>query len=131
MYPLLSTGRFLMHTAAHLVEMHKKLSKYDDMKTVAKDARRLASAACFMESDIHCSPTQLFGAVRRYNANFPESYFQITDDSRDIMQYMSKEYQTFLDMTTATNFGRKSEAAFQEYLGDQASFQEDLSPELE
>jgi antirestriction protein ArdC len=125
MYPLLSTGRFLMHTASHLVGMHEKLSKYDGMKTVARDARRLASAACFMESDIHCSPTQLIGAVRRFNANFPESYFQITDDSREIMQHMSKKYQAFLD-TAAITVGRKSEVAFQEYLCDQTSFQEKL-----
>jgi antirestriction protein ArdC len=117
MYPLLSTGRFLMHTASHLVDLHEKLSKYDGMKTVAMDARRLASAACFMESDIHCSPTQLIGANRRFNANFPESYFQITDDSREIMQCMSKEYQAFLDRTV-TEMGSKFEAAFQEYLTD-------------
>jgi antirestriction protein ArdC len=129
MYPLLSTGRFLMHTASHLVGMHEKLSKYDGMKTVARDARRLASAACFMESDIHCSPTQLIGAVRRFNANFPESYFQITDDSREIMQHMAKSYQAFLD--AAITVGRKSEVAFQEYLCDQTSFQEEIIPKLE
>jgi antirestriction protein ArdC len=115
MYPLLSTGRFLMHTAAHLVDTHQKLSKYDDMKVIAKDARRLASAACFMESDIHCSPTQLIGAVRRFNANYPDSFFQITDDSREIMQYMATEYQSFLD-TTAAQVNEKSEVAFKNYL---------------
>jgi len=132
MYPLISTGRFLMHTAACLVETHEILSKHEGMQQVAHDARRLASAACFMESDIHCSPTQLIGAVRRFNANYPESYFQITDDSRKLMDQVSKEYQDFLNTNSkkkvdAKKVGLKSEVAFMDYLVDHTSFQEDLS----
>ncbi|KAG7369763.1 hypothetical protein IV203_027509 [Nitzschia inconspicua] len=130
MYPLLSTGRFLMHTSAHLVNMHDKLSKYDDMKVIANDARRLASAACFMESDIHCSPTHLIGATRRFNANYPQSYFRITDDSREIMQYMATEYESFLH-TTAKELEEKSQATFQNYLADQPSFKDDIESERE
>jgi hypothetical protein len=96
------------------------------MEEAATDARRLASAACFVESDIHCSPTQLIGATRRYNANFPESYFQITDDSRALMQEVSKEYQDFLDTTNNKKVGRKSELAFMDYLLDHSSMKEDL-----
>ena len=128
MYPLLSTGRFLVHTAAHLVETCDKLSEYEDMAVVAQDARRLATAACFMESDIHCSPTQLIGAARRFNANYPQSYFQITDDSREVMQHMSKEYEQFLQ--TTEKVGRKSEVAFKNYLVDQTSFQEEIESEV-
>jgi hypothetical protein len=118
-----------MHTSAHLVEMHEKLVKNDDMEIIAQDARRLASAACFMESDIHCSPTQLIGAVRRFNANYPNSYFQITDDSREIMQYMATEYESFLE-TNARAVGAKSEAAFKDYLVDRRSFQEEMEVKL-
>jgi hypothetical protein len=124
MYPLISTGRFLMHTSGHLVETYELLSKYPDMTVVAHDARRLASATCFMESDIHCSPTQLIGAVRRYNANYPESFFQVTDDSRQIVGNMSKDYQEFLDANPKAKLGRNAEVAFMEYTEERPSFQE-------
>lgn len=97
MYPLLSTGRFLMHTAAHLMDLWKKLSAYDDMKLAVGDTRILAAAACRMESDLHCSPVNLIGATRRYLANFPVSYFQIQEDSREEMKNISREYKAFLD----------------------------------
>jgi len=96
MYPLLSTGRFLMHTAKYLTEFCDKMNTDKDMKIVATDARRLASAACSMDSDIHCSPTQMIGATRRFLANYPTSYFQITEDSKQIMERVSNEYMRFL-----------------------------------
>jgi hypothetical protein len=101
MYPLLSTGRFLMHTATQLTKFCDTISTCTDdkdnkMKGVVIDARRLASAACFMGSDIHCSPTQMIGATRRFLANYPTSYFQTTEDSRNIMEIVSKEYRNFL-----------------------------------
>lgn len=100
MYPLLSTGRFLMHVSAHLVRMWQVISQYDDMKQEADDTRRLAKAACFMESDIHCSPSQLVGAARRYLANYPTSCFQLTADSREVISSVSAQYETFLGGTT-------------------------------
>jgi hypothetical protein len=96
------------------------------MSAVAHDARRLAAASCFMESDIHCSPTQLIEAVRRYNSNFPESYFQVTDDSRHIVDEMAKTYREFLDANPKQKIGRSSEVAFLDYAMERSSFQEDL-----
>lgn len=128
MYPLLSTGRFLLHTGDVLMGTCEKLSKQADMTVIAKDARRLATAACFMESDIHCSPTQLIGAVRRFDANYPHSFFQITDDSREILHLMSKNYEKFLHSTVEV--GRKSEVAFKDYLVDRTSFQEEMEDEV-
>jgi hypothetical protein len=127
MYPLLSTGRFLMHTADHLMNTFEKLSAYDDLNVIAKDARRLASAACFMESDIHCSPTQLLGAVRRFDANYPESFFQITDDSREILHQMAKEYEKFLDGGQSS---LSTTVAFKDYLVDHTSYQEEFVDEV-
>lgn len=102
MYPLLSTGRYLLHTAARLVGMWQILSEYDDMKKEAADTKRLATAACLMESDIHCSPSQLIGATRRYLANYPVSFFQLTEDSKEVMTQLSRQYQDFLADKTPT-----------------------------
>jgi hypothetical protein len=96
MYPLLSTGRFLMHTSAYLFRMWEIISEFDDMRQEADDTERLARAACCMESDIFCSPAQLAGATRRYLANYPTSYFQLTEDSREAMSNMARQYQAFL-----------------------------------
>ena len=104
MYPLLSTGRFLMHTAKHLMKFHNTItstinttdddedSDSDDMKKAANDTLRLASAACNMQSDIHCSPNEMIGAARRYRSNYPTSYFQITKESKDVMEELSNQY---------------------------------------
>lgn len=99
MYPLLSTGRFLMHIAKFLAGFHDGLlanstSKKDvkKMKAAAADTLRLASAACNMQSDIHCSPKQMTGATRRYNANYPTAYFQISEDSKDVMNEICEQY---------------------------------------
>jgi len=120
MYPLVSTGRFLMHTATNLTEFYNKLSEDKDMEKVATDARRLASAACFMGSDIHCSPSQMIGATRRFLANYPTSYFQITEDSRQIMERVLNEYRKFL----GTNADRRDdEEAYFRYLSEKVSLE--------
>ena len=101
MYPLLSTGRFLMHIAKFLADFHEGLllnSKGEDgkpskkMKASIADTIRLASAACNMQSDIHCSPKQMAGAARRYTSNYPTAYFQISEDSKEVMQEIRRQY---------------------------------------
>ena len=84
-----------MHTSAYLMETKKKLSSYNDTKTAAADAHRLAAATCRLESDLHCAPMDLVGALRRYVANYPVSYFQIMEDSREEMEHISAEYKNF------------------------------------
>ena len=112
MYPLLSTGRFLIHTAKYLMEFCGKISHDSSMKQVETDARCLASASCFMESDVHCSPIHSISATRRFLANYPTSYFQITEDSRQIMEQVSKKYKEFL----SKNSNLTEKEAVNEYL---------------
>jgi len=101
MYPLISTGRFLMHTAKLLGSVHDGLLQNNKgadgkpskkIKASISDSLRLASAACNMKTDIHCSPKQMIGAARRYSANYPVAYFQISEDSKDVMQEIRMQY---------------------------------------
>lgn len=101
MYPLISTGRFLMHTAKFLGGIHDGLLQNNKgadgkaskkMKASISDSLRLANAACNMRTDIHCSPKQMIGAARRYSANYPVSYFQINEDSKEVMQEIRMQY---------------------------------------
>jgi len=103
MYPLLSTGRFMMHIATFLGGFHDGLLLHhgDDKteatqntstKAAAADTLRLASAACNMNSDIHCSPKQMIGAARRYASNYSTAYFQISEDSNKVMKEIAEQY---------------------------------------
>jgi len=99
MYPLLSTGRFLMHTARLLMKFHGCLSAQGDTgDTVLK----LTRATCAMESDIHCAPDDAIDAARRYRANFPEAYFQITADSVEVMDKLSENYRVLQQQWAST-----------------------------
>jgi len=96
MYPLLSTGRFLMHIAKSLTRFHDGLLRKggddDETMKIEADTLRLAFTACNMQSDIHCSPNQMIGAAKRYASNYPNAYFQISEDSQEVMKEISKQY---------------------------------------
>jgi tRNA G10 N-methylase Trm11 len=51
-----------------------------------------------MESIIFCSPPaqQLVGAAHRNLANYPTSYFHLTEVSREALPNMKRQYQAFL-----------------------------------
>lgn len=109
MYPLLSTGRFLMHIANFLMAFHDQIVAADQhedehehenestaickTEQFAQDTLRLVKAACNMESDIHCAPHGMAGAARRYQSNYPTPYFQITEDSIGVMKEVAKQYE--------------------------------------
>ena len=104
MYPLISTGRFLFHTGRRLLQLEHALVKIQqeqrpdnginviDVRDAIQDLGRLAWAACNMDSDIHNSPSNLIGATRRYCANNPVSYFQLTEDSKKLMSSLGELY---------------------------------------
>lgn len=109
LYPLISTGRFLFHSGRRLLELKDSLSRRPDLGLglADEDLRRLVAAACQMDSDIHNSPSQLIGATRRYLANSPTSYFQLTEDSKNMMSAVAKIYQEYVEFggdSQATNF---------------------------
>jgi hypothetical protein len=94
-YPLLSTGRFLMHTASFLVKIHDGMMKGKcsaKMKVAAGDALRLASTAGNIQTDIHCNAKQMNGAYRRFKANYPTPYFQINVDSQEVLEEIHEKH---------------------------------------
>ena len=96
LYPLISTGRFLMHLAKFFgrfsVGLLSGSGGDEKMKVAAADTLRLASAACKMNTDIHCSPTQMVDAARRYEISYPSIFFQINEDSRNVMKEVVEQY---------------------------------------
>jgi hypothetical protein len=60
-----------------------------------RDLGLLLTAVCNMESDIHSSPGQLIEATRRYLITNPQSYFQLTEDSKSMMRSLVAIYQEF------------------------------------
>jgi hypothetical protein len=103
MYPLISTGRFLAHSARRLSKLREGLTKDTAMEAAVRDARRLVTAACNLESDIHNSPSKLIGGTRRYLANNPVSYFQLTEDSKEMMTTDAKFYEVFVNWEETTS----------------------------
>jgi len=97
MYPLISTGRFLMHLAKFFGKFHDGMlsgnsGDANKTKAAAADTLELASAACKINTDIHCSPKQMVDAARRYENSYPSIYFQINEDSRNVMKEILEEY---------------------------------------
>ena len=105
MYPLISTGRFLFHTGHRLLDLKAALPQYPK---ASADVRRLLTAASNLDSDIHNSPSQLIGATRRYLANNPVSYFQLTEDSKTMMKTIAQIYQDYVDSDKFERQGRGS-----------------------
>lgn len=103
MYPLISTGRFLMHSARRLMLLREYLRNCQNqqpdnnsLELAIHDIRLLITAACNMGSDIHNSPCHLVDATSRYLANYPVSYFQLTQDSKEMMTKVAKLYEEFV-----------------------------------
>jgi hypothetical protein len=94
-YPLISTGRFLFHCAHRLKVLRDAFSKDSSMAKAMRDLGLLLTAACTMESDIHNSPSQLISATRRYLVTSPQSYFQITEDSKKVMKSIAETFREY------------------------------------
>lgn len=98
MYPLVSTGRFLLHIAERALILRKALKDLPGFEQEIDDTKRLITASCNMESDLHTSPAHLVGAARRFlatNAKVP--HFQISSESGEILRNSSKMYEEFVE----------------------------------
>lgn len=107
MYPLVSTGRFLLHIAQRALSLHKALLDLPGFEQEVHDTKRLITAACNIDSDIHTSPSHLVGATKRYLANSPKiAYFQLSLESSEILTNMSKLYEEFVEGEVNANSSR-------------------------
>ena len=106
MYPLISTGRFLFHTSRRLQQFKqtlmdqqqqqqhqtlKKHSSIDNYNPIIQDVDKLVYTVCNIDSDIHNSPSHLSSATKRYCINNPISYFQLTEESKEILLSLSQQ----------------------------------------
>jgi len=95
LYPLISTGRFLFYCAHRLKMLEGAFSSDPSMANVVSDLRLLLKAACTLESDIHNSPGQSIQATHRYLVTNPHSYFQLTEDSKNVMRDIANTYREY------------------------------------
>ena len=100
-YPLMTTGRFLSHTAAFLTNYHDRMVAGGGsgdggdarMEAAARDVLLLASAAFGMESDIHCAPNEIADVARRFAVNYSKPIWQINRESHNVMKEILQQHE--------------------------------------
>jgi hypothetical protein len=86
MYPLVSTGRYLMHIAQRLVALRIGLCSDPRLEEELKDIQFIIAAIMTISSDLQASPSNVVDGVRRYLACLPKtSVFQLEIESKAIM----------------------------------------------
>jgi len=96
-YPLQTTGRYLIHIMHCFMKLQEDLKGKEGMEAAVNDIGRLIRATSNIETDLHASPAALLGATKRYHATYPESYFQATADSKEIMSDIAKMFGEWID----------------------------------
>jgi hypothetical protein len=105
MYPLVSTGRFLLHIARRALRLREALLDIPGLEQEVHDTKRLITAACNMDSDLHTSPSHLVGAAKRYLATNPKvAHFQISQESAEILTNSSKMYEEYVESPDDAGF---------------------------
>lgn len=96
-HPLISTGRYLMHTARRLLRLHNSFEALDgNHKESINGIRRLIAATCNIPSDLHASPSNVIDATNRLLAGQPKDLcFQLEVESKQIMTTLKNKYEQF------------------------------------
>lgn len=93
MYPLVSTGRYLMHIAKRLVALRIGLLNASKLEEELKDIQQMIAAIMDISSDLQASPSNALDATRRYLACLPRaSVFQLEAESKEIMTRISSTF---------------------------------------
>ena len=96
MYPLVSTGRYLMHIAKRLVVLRIGLLDVPTLEDELKDINQMVDAIMEISSDLQASPSNLMDGVRRYLASLPKtSVFQLEAESKEIMLSILHVFQDY------------------------------------
>jgi len=89
-YPLTSTGRFLMHVRRRMQRLHDQLlaEQAMDMSAETRDLEKLAQATKDIPSDLHASPGDAADSARRMRRCLPpnELPFQLMVESKNMME---------------------------------------------
>ena len=98
MYPLVSTGRYLMHIAKRLVALRIGLFNDPKLEEELKDIQQMIAAIMDISSDLQASPSNALDATRRYLACLPRtSVFQLEAESKEIMTHISSIFDKLRD----------------------------------
>ena len=91
-YPLTSTGRFLMHQARRIRTLRKNFEALPNFKAEINDLDCLVNATLSIPSDIHASPSQCADSSRRLlHCLPPDLPFQLMVESKKIIEKIVKE----------------------------------------
>lgn len=93
-YPLTSTGRFLMHQARRILKLRKNLEGKLNLMKELDDLDRLAHATIHIHSDLHASPSNCADSCRRFLHCIPPAMpFQLMVDSKETMEEIKQELE--------------------------------------
>lgn len=94
-YPLLSTGRFLIHIVSYLAKLKDEFMalrgtlKDEKLDHIVFDATSLIKSTSRLPSDLHISPSTLIDTSARYDSSYSLSVFQCTADAKVILREMA------------------------------------------
>ena len=111
MYPLVSTGRYLMHIAKRLVALRIGLCDDPKLEEELKDIQFMIAAIMEISSDLQASPSNVVDGVTRYLACLPKtSVFQLEVESKGIMTSILHTFAEYReaspDLETTWNWKR-------------------------
>jgi hypothetical protein len=97
-FPLTSTGRFLMHQARRIRALRKNLEGFSNFKAEIRDLDRLADATVNIPSDLHASPSNCADSSRRLlHCLPPDLPFQLMVETKKIMEEIAVESVGFVN----------------------------------
>jgi hypothetical protein len=94
-YPLLSTGRYLIHICAYLSKLKNEFMalrgtlKDEKLDLVVFDTASLIKSTSTMPSDLHISPSTLIDTFARYDSSYGLPVFQCISDAKVILREMA------------------------------------------
>jgi hypothetical protein len=94
-YPLLSTGRYLIHICAYLSKLKNEFMalrgtlKDEKLDLVVFDTASLIKSTSTMPSDLHISPLTLIDTSARYDSSYGLPVFQCISDAKLILRQMA------------------------------------------
>ena len=97
-YPLLSTGRYLIHIVSYLVKLKDEFMALrgtgalnnEKLNLVVSDTSSLIQSTSTMPSDLHISPVSLIDMSKRYDASYALPVFQCIADAKEILHEMAR-----------------------------------------
>ena len=110
MFPLVSTGRFLIRLGRRLIQLYGNIKDLEVAEgegdhhrrqattTLGDDIRRLIVACCHIPSDLQANPKNLISSSKRFLASQPELLcFQLEQESKKIMTNLKAMFDEFDD----------------------------------